>query len=61
MRDAVKFDPRRGSLGRSLYGIARNHVLRSLGPAGGSKLPGGGRTGAPDADPLGRPDPPGDH
>ena len=30
IRDAGRFDPRRGTLVAYLYGIARNHVLRSL-------------------------------
>jgi RNA polymerase sigma-70 factor, ECF subfamily len=30
MRDADSYDPGRGSLSAYLYGIARNHVLRSL-------------------------------
>lgn len=30
IREAKKFDPRRGSLSSFLFGIARNHVLRSL-------------------------------
>jgi RNA polymerase sigma-70 factor, ECF subfamily len=30
IRDATRFDPRRGTLLAYLYGIARNHVLRSL-------------------------------
>ena len=30
MRDAKNYDPERGSLAAYLYGIARNHVLRSL-------------------------------
>ena len=30
MRDAAKFDPTRGSLAAFLYGVARNHVLRSI-------------------------------
>src|SRR4030081_3255367 len=30
IRDAGRFDPERGSLVAYLYGIARNHVLRSL-------------------------------
>lgn len=32
MRDAARFDPRRGTLAAVLYGIARNHVPRSANP-----------------------------
>jgi len=54
MRDAVKFDPRRGSLGAFLYGIARNHVLRSLDRQADRSSPAEVELAAPDADPLGR-------
>lgn len=31
MNDASRFDPEKGTLSAYLYGVARNHVLRSLG------------------------------
>jgi RNA polymerase sigma-70 factor (ECF subfamily) len=54
MRDAVKFDPRRGTLAAFLYGIARNHVLRSLGRQADRGSQAECEQAAPDADPLGR-------
>lgn len=53
MRDTARFDPRRGTLAAFLYGIARNHVLRSAGweqpPTSEPAL----EPAAPDADLLG--------
>ncbi len=54
MRDAAKFDPSRGSLGAFLYGIARNHVLRSLDRQADRSSRAEYEQAAPDADPLGR-------
>jgi RNA polymerase sigma-70 factor (ECF subfamily) len=53
MRDAVKFDPRRGSLAAFLYGIARNQVLRALDRHAGRSSQAEYELAAPDADPLG--------
>jgi RNA polymerase sigma-70 factor (ECF subfamily) len=54
MRDAAKFDARRGSLAAFLYGIARNHVLRSLDRQGFRDSQPQAEPASPEADPLGR-------
>ncbi|MGA2324776.1 MAG: RNA polymerase sigma factor [Bryobacteraceae bacterium] len=53
MRDGAKFDPRRGSLAAFLYGIARNHVLRSLDRPASRELEARAELASPDSDPLG--------
>jgi RNA polymerase sigma-70 factor (ECF subfamily) len=52
MREGAKFDPRRGSVAAFLYGIARNHVLRSLDREPQRDAVEESETPAPDAGPL---------
>lgn len=54
MRDAAKFDVRRGSLAAFLYGIARNHVLRSLDRHAAWDSRPQAEPASPEEDPLGR-------